>query len=39
MTSKEYISPEILILEIVSEGILCDSGMSGYAGDSEDSEF
>ena len=42
MEFKKYVSPEIEVIEIVSEGVLCNSGergMSGYAGDSEDSEF
>ena len=36
MNTNNYTSPEIEVIEVVAEGILC---ASGYAGDSEDVEL
>lgn len=36
MNTNNYTSPEIEVIEIAAEGILC---ASGYAGDSEDVEL
>ena len=36
MKAENYTSPEIEVIEVVAEGILC---ASGYAGDSDDVEL
>lgn len=36
MNTENYTSPEIEVIEVVAEGILC---ASGYAGDSDDVEL
>lgn len=36
MNTNNYTSPEIEVIEIVAEGVIC---ASGYAGDSEDVEL
>ena len=36
MKSKHYTSPEIEVIEVIEEGILC---ASGFAGDSDDVEL
>ena len=36
MNTNNYTSPEIEVIEIVAEGVICTSG---YAGDSEDVEL
>ena len=36
MQSEKYISPEIEVIEVMNEGVLCNSG---YTGDSDDVEL
>ena len=36
MKNEKYISPEIEVVEVMTEGVLC---ASGYAGDSDDVEL
>ena len=36
MKTKNYISPNIKVVEVMTEGVLCTSG---YAGDSNDVEL
>ena len=36
MKNEHYMSPEIKVAEVMTEGVLC---VSGYAGDSDDVEL
>lgn len=36
MKEEKYISPEVEVIEVMTEGVLC---ASGYAGDSDDVEL
>ena len=36
MKEDKYISPEVEVIEVMTEGVLC---ASGYAGDSDDVEL
>ena len=36
MKSEKFVSPEIEVIEVIDEGVLC---ASGYAGDSDDVEL
>ena len=36
MKNEKYISPEVEVIEVITEGVLC---LSGQAGDSDDVEL